>query len=105
MSGKKTKISHLFLGAFGSLTYFIGDILMSYGDPTPISDKVGFFTLGISQIPEWRNKLSMILSFVSAVPLAIGLFYLKFFIINETKKTIYHYTLTFSLVGWSVLHL
>jgi len=104
MSGKLSTNGYLLLGALGSLIFYISDNLMSYGDPTPISNKVGLYTVGISQIPGWRNNLSMITSFLSVIPFVTALFYLENFIISKNKKTIYHYLIAFSLVAWLLLH-
>jgi len=104
MNGKISTVGYMFLGMIGSIIFATSDYLTSYGDPTPLSNKVMFYTVGVSQIPGWRNNLAMITSILSVIPFGIGLFYLENFITSERNKKIYHYTLSFSFTGWLFLH-
>jgi len=92
------------MGALGALLFLFSDFIMIYGDPTPLSNKVGTLTVGISQVPAWKNNLAMAIGFIAIFPYSVGLFSLENLITNKTKKTIYHYLNIIGLTQWLLLH-
>lgn len=102
--GNKKLTLTLLCGLLGCLCMGAGDWLMIYGD-TAHTGAISWLTLGVAQIPSWRNSLAMVLAFPGVILYGIALFALGALIKEERRQRVYHYLTAFSLTPWLCLHL
>ena len=77
---------------------------MIYGD-TAHNGVLFWLTVGVAQIPPWRNNLAMALSFPGIIFYGIALFSAASFLSDEKDRKRYQALTAFSLTPWLCLHL
>ena len=94
----------LCFGILGCILMGSGDWIMIYGDPG-FEGQLSWLTLGVGQVPAWRNTLAMALSFPAVICYSLGLFALRYLIPDPKLRRNYCGITTVSMTPWLCLHL
>ena len=101
---KKKMMLLLLAGILGCLCMGGSDWLMIYGD-TAFEGSLAWLTLGVAQIPAWRNGLAMLLAFPAVILYSLGLFGLRHFFRDDHTRKTYSFLTALGMTPWLCLHL
>ena len=94
----------LLWGMLGTILLATGDWLMIYGDTTA-EGNLAWLTVGVAQIPAWRNAAAMVVAFPAIICYAVALYGIRHVLLEEKQRTVYTALTAVGMLPWLCLHL
>lgn len=101
----KSRKKYWILGLVGCALFGIGDWLLGYVDPQPVSEIFSVLKAGHGEgYTLWKIALTLFLGVLGVPLMAAGCMHMSELVTDEKRKTVLMYSMMLLPVGWLIIH-